>query len=260
MTGDKIKFSVVVPFYNEEDNVKILHKELISALKGHEYELVYVNDGSTDSTYSRLIKETEDLKPPHAKIINFTKNLGQSFAFKAGLDNTSFDTIVFIDGDLQNDPRDIPLLLEKFLEGYDLAQGIRARRKDPFFSKIVPSKIANLILRILCGSKFKDLGCSLKVFSKKITDRLFFYKGFHRLLPVYFSLKGAKVTEVKVNHRSRKSGKSKYGFSRTIEVLFEVIKINFFEKGSNNFIYITIGVGMTLVILSFLVGFNFIKY
>lgn len=233
------KFCVIIPVYNEEENISILHKELISVLKQYEYELIYVNDGSTDSTYFEIKKALESLIPPYAKIINLSNNLGQSFAFKAGLDNARFSIIIFMDGDLQNDPRDIPGLLDKINDGYDLIQGIRYKRKDDFFKKIFPSVIANFILRILCGSKFKDIGCSLKAFKKSVALDMVFQQGMHRMLPIYFYLKGKKTGEIRVNHRKRIYGKTKYGFSRTFEVLFEIIKINFFEKNSNSLLFVT---------------------
>jgi glycosyltransferase involved in cell wall biosynthesis len=162
-----IEFSVVVPFYNEEDNAGLLHARLLSALAGYRYELVYVNDGSTDATRAKLREALASAPTRYAKIISLPKNLGQSFAFKAGLDNSRFPVVAFMDGDLQNDPADIPRLLHKLNDGYDLVQGVRYRRQDPFFSKIIPSVAANVLLRVLCGSKFRDIGCSLKAFKKR---------------------------------------------------------------------------------------------
>jgi glycosyltransferase involved in cell wall biosynthesis len=240
MSAAETKFSLVIPFYNEEDNVGILHQEIISVLHDFEYELVYVNDGSNDNTRAKIKEETKKLPAPYAKIIDVPGNLGQSFAFKLGMDNARFPLVVFMDGDLQNDPRDIPVLVEKFNQGYDLVQGVRAKRKDPLFRKIVPSLAANLILRVFCGSKFRDIGCSLKIFKKSLAAEIIFQHGMHRVLPVYFCLKGAKVAEIRVGHRPRIHGKTKYGFYRTLEVIFEIIKINFFEKNSNRFIFFTV--------------------
>jgi len=239
LADNDTKFCIIIPVYNEEENISILHKEIISVLKDYEYELIYVNDGSTDSTYSEIKKALGNLIPPYAKIINLPNNLGQSFAFKVGLDNARFSVIIFMDGDLQNDPKDIPQLLAKIGEDYDLVQGIRAKRQDNFFKKILPSLIANFILRLLCDSKFKDIGCSLKAFKKPLALDMVFQQGMHRILPVYFYLKGKRVTEIKVNHRKRIYGKTKYGFSRAFEILFEIIKINFFEKNSNRFLFVT---------------------
>ncbi len=236
---DLMEFSVVIPFYNEEDAVGTLHRQLLLALERYRYELVYVNDGSTDATYARLRQALVDMPARYAKIINLPRNLGQSFAFKAGLDNSRFPVVVFMDGDLQNDPADIPQLLRTLNEGYDLVQGVRYRRQDPFFSKILPSLAANFLLRVLCGSTFRDIGCSLKAFKKDMALEMVFQQGMHRILPAYFYLNGAKVSEIKVNHHRRVYGKTKYGPSRILEVFFEIIKINFFEKNSNRFLFIS---------------------
>ncbi|HTY44406.1 MAG TPA: glycosyltransferase family 2 protein [Patescibacteria group bacterium] len=233
------ELSIVIPFYNEQDNVCFLHAQLLSAVAGYRYELVYVNDGSTDATYARLRQALASAPARYAKIINLPRNLGQSFAFKAGLDHSRFPVVVFMDGDLQNDPADIPRLLQKLDEGYDLVQGVRYRRQDPFFSKIFPSAVANVLLRFLCGSKFRDIGCSLKIFKKNLASRMVFQQGMHRILPLYFHLNGARVTEIRVAHRRRMYGKTKYGPSRILEVIFEIVKINFFEKNSNRFLFIS---------------------
>lgn len=233
-----IGFSLIVPFYNEQDNVKTLHQEIVTTLKGREYELIYVNDASTDKTYQEIKECMSRLdSSPYVKVINLPKNLGQSFAFKVGLDNARFEVVIFMDGDLQNDPRDIPHLLDKIKEGYDLVQGIRLNRKDAFLSRRLPSTVANFILRVVSGSKFHDIGCSLKAFKKRLVSDMVFQQGMHRMLPVYFTLKKAKVCELGVNHRRRRRGKTKYGFSRTLEVLFEIVKINFFERNSNTFLF-----------------------
>lgn len=236
---DGLSFSVVVPFYNEEENVRGLHQELILALEGYEYELIYVDDGSKDSTLLKLREALSNQPAPYSKLICMPKNLGQSFAFKAGLNNSRFPIVVFMDGDAQNDPLDIPRLLDKIKAGYDLVQGVRHKRKDGFFTRILPSFLANAILRVFCGSQFRDIGCSLKAFKKDLAAEMAFQQGMHRILPVYFCLSGAKVSQMHVNHRKRIHGKTKYGFSRTFEVLFEIIKINFFEKNSNRFLFAT---------------------
>jgi len=235
-----VEFSLIVPLCNEEESVAALHEEIVSVLGDREYELIYVNDGSTDATYAQIKKAVAfSDSAVRVKIISLSRNSGQSFAFKVGLDNSRFPLIVFMDGDLQSDPRDIMRLIDKIEEGYDLVQGIRVNRKDAFFNKILPSVAANFLLRTVCGSKFRDIGCSLKVFRKSFVVDMLFQQGMHRILPVYFDLKGARVCELKVNHRKREHGKTKYGFSRTFEVVFEIIKINFFEKNSNSFLFST---------------------
>jgi dolichol-phosphate mannosyltransferase len=219
-------FSIVVPFYNEEDNIGPLHKEITGFLKGHHYELIYVNDGSSDGTYAELQKASSEQGFADIKIINFPVRLGQSLALKAGLDKAVFDIIIFMDGDLQYDPRDIPRLLEGIGCGYDLAQGIRKVRNDPLLKRLC-SMAGNLALHIFCGNKFKDVGCSLKAFKKDFASGIAFHSGTHRLLPVYLYLNGCSVTEIEVNHRRRAGGKSKYGFLRIIEFLFQLWDLRF---------------------------------
>jgi len=219
-------------------------------------EIVYVNDGSTDNTYNEIIGAIESFKMPlTVKVLNIHDNTGQSFALRAGLANASHDVIVFMDGDLQNNPEDILTLLKKFLEGYDLVQGVRINRKDPVLAKKVPSKLANLLLSVICKSKFRDLGCSLKIFYKHDIDNFMFYRGFHRVLPIYHSFKGMKTAEVFVGHRKRVHGVTKYGFSRTFDILYEVVKVNFFENSSNFFIYASSAAGCMLILISFLLLF-----
>jgi glycosyltransferase involved in cell wall biosynthesis len=219
------RFSVIIPMYNEEENISFLHEELVAVLRGYEYELIYVNDGSSDLTYAKLKEETSKLSAPQTKIINLPNNLGQSLALKNGLDNAEYPIIVFMDGDFQIDPRDIPRLVAKINEGFDFVQGIREKRKDLFFSKIVPAITANFILWSVCGSKFKDIGCSLKAFRKELIADIVFQRGIHRILPLYLMLGGAKFTQIKVNHRKRVLGKSKYGMSRIFEFVIQVIRI-----------------------------------
>lgn len=247
--SDAYRFSLVVPLYNEADNVMLLHEEILRALHGYVYEIIYVNDGSADDTYARL-RHAVDAQHDHVpvKIISLAKNFGQSLAFKVALDAAASECIVAMDGDLQSDPHDIPRLLDMLEHGYDLVQGYRRNRHDPFFSKILPSKLANILLRRLCNSKFHDVGCTLKTFKKEIAQNMTFQQGMHRMLPVYFCLKGACVAELVVHHRSREYGISKYGFSRTFEVLFEIIKINFFERNSNGFIFLTFGVALCVLV------------
>jgi len=236
--------------------VLVLHKEIIESLCNLSCEVIYVNDGSTDNTYKELIKAVEFSKPPFVvKVLDVHDNYGQSLALKTGLIYASYDVVIFMDGDLQNNPQDIPTLLEKFLEGYDLVQGVRVHRKDPFLTKKMPSKLANVLLSLVCRSQFHDLGCSLKIFYKRNIDNFMFYRGFHRMLPIYYHLKGLKVAEVHVSHRKRIYGATKYGFLRTFDILFEVIKINFFENKSNSFVYLGCAIGAMLFFVSLILLF-----
>jgi len=219
------KFSVVIPLYNEEGGVHYLHKEIIDALVGYEYELIYVNDGSKDNTYYKLKDEINMLGIHNTKLVNIPNNSGQSFALGKGLEVAKYPVIVFMDGDLQMDPRDIPALVIKINNGFDFVQGARRKRNDPFFSKALPALTANFILRTICGSKFRDIGCPLKAFKKELVSDMVFWRGIHRVLPLYLMLKGAVFTEITVNHRKRSFGKTKYGMYRVFEVAVEIIRI-----------------------------------
>jgi len=197
--------SVVVPLFNEEDNIANLQHELAAALDGLDYELVLVDDGSSDSTVSRVEAG------PRVRLLCFEKNAGQSAAMHAGIHAATGDVVVTIDGDLQNDPKDIPALVKKLDEGFDMVCGYRAKRKDTLFKKI-QSRIANNVRRSFIGDGVRDTGCTLKAFRKECREALLPFNGMHRFMPALIANMGFKVTEVPVNHRPRTAGVSKYGF------------------------------------------------
>ncbi len=197
--------SVVVPLYNEEDNIANLQKELDEALAGLDYELVLVDDGSKDSTVARV------QQGPRVRLLCFEKNAGQSAAMHAGIHAALGDVIVTIDGDLQNDPKDIPALVKKLDEGFDLACGYRAKRKDTTFKRL-QSRIANKVRRSFIGDGVRDTGCTLKAMRRDCREALLPFNGMHRFIPALIASLGFKVTEMPVNHRPRIAGVSKYGF------------------------------------------------
>ncbi|WP_028323447.1 glycosyltransferase family 2 protein [Desulfatirhabdium butyrativorans] len=220
--------SVVLPVYNEEENIPILYRELCEALAPTKwaYEIIFVDDGSSDRSWEILsgIQYQDD----RVVAIRFRRNFGQTAALSAGFDHASGDVVVTLDADLQNDPKDIPLLVAKLQEGYDLVNGWRYERKDPFLSRKLPSRIANWIISTTTHVKLHDYGCTLKVFRKEIAANLRLYGEMHRFIPAIASGLGAAITEVRVNHRERKFGKSKYGISRTIRVVLDLITVKFF--------------------------------
>lgn len=219
--------SVVVCVYNEEDNVRPLVEQITTALQGFEFEIIYVDDGSTDNT----MKNLKAIDNSHLKIVEFRKNYGQSLALMAGIDYAEGDYIITMDGDLQNDPSDIPMMLKLAQEGdWDLVTGIRKKRQDGMFLRLIPSKIANFIIRQASGVKMKDYGCALKVFRKEIAKDLGLYGELHRFLPVLAILEGAKMTEVDVKHHARQFGESKYGLGRTFKVVSDLLLMLFFKK------------------------------
>ena len=220
-----MKISVVVPLMNEEDNVKYLIEEIEKALKDYDYELILVDDGSTDNTVEEIKKHMND----KTKLVILNRNYGQTSAMAAGIEVASGDIIVTIDGDLQNDPRDIPMMIEKLNEGYDVVAGIRAKRQDEPFRKFL-SKIANKIIRKVTGVNISDYGCTLKVFKKDVAKNLGLYGELHRFIPILASMYGAKITEVPVRHHERKYGQSKYGFNRTFKVISDLMYLVFMQR------------------------------
>ncbi|GIW47810.1 MAG: dolichol-phosphate mannosyltransferase [Deltaproteobacteria bacterium] len=219
--------SIVIPLYNEEKNVERLHSFLSEALGGinREAEIIFVDDGSTDRTFEILSRLK--MSDNRIKIIRFTRNFGQTAAISAGFDYAIGDVVITMDGDLQNDPKDIPLLLEKIEEGYDIVSGWRASRQDNFLSRKIPSQIANWLIGLITGVRLHDSGCSLKAYRADVVKNLKLYGDMHRFIPALASARGARITEVKVNHHPRKYGNSKYGLSRTIKVILDLITIKF---------------------------------
>ena len=227
MKGSKLDVSVVIPLLNEEENIPILYQELTQTLKNIDvgYELVFVDDGSSDSS----LKILEDLQQSDdcICIISLRKNFGQTAAMSAGFDKASGDIIIAMDADLQNDPADIPMLLEKIKEGSDMVTGWRFNRQDPFLSRRLPSKIANKIISYATGVHLHDYGCTLKAFRSDVIKNIKLYGEMHRFIPAIASAMGVSIAEVKVNHRARRFGTSKYGISRTLRVVLDLITVKF---------------------------------
>jgi len=251
-----VNISVVIPLLNEEENIPILYNELKEALEplGLMYELIFIDDGSTDS--SLAILEELQLHNRRICIISLRKNFGQTAAMSAGFDRAKGDIIVTMDADLQNDPADIPSLLEEINQGSDLVTGWRFERKDPFISRKLPSKIANKIISYATGVHIHDYGCTLKAFKADVIKSIKLYGEMHRFIPAIASAMGVSIKEVKVNHRSRQFGTSKYGISRTLRVILDLITVKFLLSygtrpihvfGTIGFVCGTIGVLMAFV-------------
>lgn len=219
--------SVVVPLLNEEKNIPILYDELTQTLQkiGLEYEILFIDDGSSDN--SLQILEELQLEDSRLCVISLRKNFGQTAAMTAGFDMANGDVIIAMDADLQNDPADIPTLLAKINEGADLVTGWRYNRQDPFFSRKLPSKIANRIISFATGVYLHDYGCTLKAFRHDVIKTIKLYGEMHRFIPAIASAMGVTIAEVKVNHRSRRFGTSKYGISRTLRVILDLITVKF---------------------------------
>lgn len=254
--------SVVIPIYNEEESVDKLYKALKENLEklSEDFEIIAVDDGSTDSTFLKLSKLAQEDK--RLKVIRFKKNYGQTAAMAAGFDTAKGDIVITIDADLQNDPSDIPLLLEKIKEGYDVVSGWRKDRKDAFLTRTLPSKIANYIISEVTGVYLHDYGCSLKAYKKDIVKSFNLYGDMHRFLPAIAKGLGAKITEVPVKHHPRLYGKSKYGISRTIRVILDIFLVKFLNDYINKPLYAFGAVGFSLFGIGFLLGLylSFIKF
>ncbi len=225
------KISVVIPVYNEEENIKELYKQIDRSLGNYKYtyEIIYINDGSTDLTW-KTIKELGK-NDSNVVGIDLAGNYGQSSALAAGIDHASGDYIVTMDGDLQNDPDDIPAMVDEMENNdWDLIAGVRANRKDGLISRKIPSRLANFIIRTITGVKFKDYGCTLKVFKSDLAKSLGLYGELHRFIPVLARLQGARITQMDVKHRSRIHGKSKYGINRFFKVMSDLLLMLFFKK------------------------------
>ncbi len=218
--------SIVIPLYNEEDNVELLTEKIHESLQGYHYEVIYVNDFSNDSTV-RVIKKMND---PIVHLIELKKNYGQSLALAAGIDYARGEYIITMDGDLQNDPSDIPEMLHWAVnEHFDLVTGIRQKRKDSWL-KTIPSKVANFLVRKVTSLDIKDNGCALKVFSKDIAKNLNIYGEMHRFITLLAFLEGAQIKQVPVKHHARHAGVSKYGLERVFKVIADMMLLLFIRK------------------------------
>jgi glycosyltransferase involved in cell wall biosynthesis len=221
------ELSIVIPLYNEAANVEPLYAELTAALAevGRTYEVIVVDDGSRDDSYARLRAVHE--RDPRWRIIRFRRNFGQTAGFSAGFTAARGAIVITSDADLQNDPRDIPVLLAKMDEGYDIVSGWRVNRKEPFLSRRLPSSLANRMISGATGVALHDYGCSLKAYRSEVVKSVRLYGELHRFIPALASWMGVTVAEVPVNDRARQFGKSKYGLGRTFRVLLDLITVRF---------------------------------
>jgi glycosyltransferase involved in cell wall biosynthesis len=248
-TGDGPEISVVIPVYNEEDNIHLLYQKLTEALNelGRTWEAIIVDDGSSDKSYEKLavIARADE----RIKLVRFVKNFGQTAALAAGIDHAKGDVIVPMDADLQNDPADVKRLLAKLDEGYDVVSGWRKDRKDELFLRLIPSWTANRIISAISGVRLHDYGCSLKAYRKEVIKDVRLYGEMHRFVPIYASWLGAKVAEIPVNHEARQFGQSKYGISRTFKVVLDLITVKFMATYLTKPIYVfgTAGLGSMLL-------------
>ena len=219
--------SIVIPIYNEEENIPVLHGRISQALEGEklDYELILVDDGSSDNSFSAL--KLLAAKDARVKVIRFRRNFGQTAAMAAGFDLAAGRVVVPMDGDLQNDPLDIPLLLARIDEGYDVVSGWRKDRKDTFINRRLPSILANSFISYLTGVHLHDYGCTLKAYRREVLEDVNLYGEMHRFVPALASQVGGRVTELPVRHHERLHGQSKYGISRTMKVILDLMTVKF---------------------------------
>ncbi len=247
-----MKLSLIIPVMNEEDNIKPLLTKVYEDLKEIDYEVILVDDGSMDATVSKIKEYAND----RTKTIVFNRNYGQTTAMAAGINEAEGELIATIDGDLQNDPSDIPMMIEKLeSEGWDVVAGRRANRQDGMFLRKIPSKIANYIIRKSTKVYLKDYGCTLKVFKKSIAKNLGLYGELHRFIPVLAKMQGAKIVEVDVKHHARLHGVSKYGIGRTFKVVSDLLLMLFMQKYRTKPIHLFGGLGVPMLLVGMVINF-----
>lgn len=242
------KISVVIPIYNEEENIEELYSKLKNSLSKYDYEIILVDDGSTDKSWE-IIKSIAK-NDPKVKGIKFSRNYGQTLAMYAGFQEAKGQIIITLDADLQNDPDDIENLLEEMRKGYDVVSGWRKNRRDPLITKIIPSTIANFLISLITGVKLRDYGCTLKAYRAEIIKKIRLYGEMHRFLPALCYFEGAKISELPVKHHKRKHGKSKYGLKRTFKVILDLFTVKFIGSYFLKPIYFFGGIGLILLFLS----------
>lgn len=249
--------SVVVPVFNEEENVAILHGEIAEALTDTDVEIIFVDDGSRDKTFARLQNiRTSDQR---VKVIRFNRNYGQSAALMAGIRHAKGDILVTLDGDLQNDPADIPMMIEKLEEGYDFVNGWRYNRKDTFFKKIF-SRFGFLLRKTIIGDVAHDSGCTLRVYRKKVTEDLELMGEMHRYISEMLRLKGYSFAEVKVNHRPRTFGKTKYNLKKLPKGFLDLLMVALWQKYRTRPLHLFGGLGLVALVIGFITGLYLVIY
>jgi glycosyltransferase involved in cell wall biosynthesis len=244
--------SVIVPVFNEAESLPKLLEALTAVLTGlpYPYEIILVNDGSTDSSLS--VMRSFGATHPGVKVVDFRRNYGQTAALMAGIDHATNDVVVMIDADLQNDPTDIPRLLAKLDEGYDVVSGWRKDRKDAQIRRNWISRVANKLISRVSGVRLNDYGCTLKAYRRSVVSGIRLYGEMHRFIPIYAQWQGARITELSVAHHAREFGKSKYGLERVFKVVLDLLVVVFLRRFFAKPIYLFGGCGIAAIILSFL--------
>jgi glycosyltransferase involved in cell wall biosynthesis len=254
-----VNLSIVIPVYNEVDSLPILHTTIQNAMASMPnlcWEAVLVDDGSSDGSMN-AIQSLARQDPEHVTAVILRRNFGQTAAIAAGIDHASGEVIVLLDADLQNDPADIPMMLEKIEQGYDVVSGWRINRQDTFVTRTLPSHVANWLISTVTGVHLHDYGCTLKAYRREVLTGFRLYGEMHRFIPAYAHSVGARMIEMPVHHHARKFGRTKYGLNRTIKVILDLFTVKFLLSYANKPIYLFGGAGL-LLILSSLLAFLFL--
>lgn len=251
-----MRLSIVIPVFNEEESLPLLFESLAASLDDLPYawQVVFVDDGSRDNSLALLEQHAADNKE-HVVVVAFRRNFGQTAAIAAGVDHADGEIIVLMDADMQNDPADIPMMLEKIDEGYDVVSGWRRRRQDTFITRTLPSKIANGLISRVTGVHLHDYGCTLKAYRREVLTNFRLYGEMHRFIPAYAGYVGAKIIEVPVNHHPRRYGQAKYGLERTLKVVLDLFTVKFLISYSHKPLYLFGGAGMFLGSISTVILF-----
>jgi glycosyltransferase involved in cell wall biosynthesis len=246
-----MKLSLVIPVYNEEQTLPVLVDAIYKALVVYdaEWEVIFVDDGSQDGSLA-VLRTLAQNDQQHLRVISFRRNFGQTAAIAAGVDHASGEVVVLLDADLQNDPADILMMVDKLNEGYDVVSGYRKNRKDTFITRTIPSRMANWLISQVTGVHLHDYGCTLKAYRMDVLQNVRLYGEMHRFIPVYAHAFGASITEVEVQHHARKFGKTKYGLERTFKVLLDLLTVKFLLSYASKPIYLFGGAGLGLILLS----------
>lgn len=242
--------SVIIPIYNESETVRPLYEKAAEVLEkiGQPWEIIFVNDGSHDGSEESL--DAVAAAEPRVKVLHFRRNFGQTAAMMAGFDHARGDVIIPMDGDYQNDPEDIPKMLAKLDEGYDVVSGWRRDRQDNAIKRNLPSIMANKLISFVSGVRLHDFGCSLKAYRRDVIDGVRLYGEMHRFLPIYTSWHGAKITEVVVSHFARRAGKSKYGLERVLKVILDLMVVKFLDRHAQKPMYVFGLIGFIMLAIS----------
>jgi glycosyltransferase involved in cell wall biosynthesis len=249
-----VNVSLVIPVFNEVESLPVLQQAIHAALDPQPeliWEIVYIDDGSKDGSL-QVLENLARNDPDHTRVVALRRNYGQTAAIAAGIDHSQGEVIVLLDADLQNDPGDIPMMLEKIHEGYDVVSGWRIKRQDTFITRTLPSRIANWLISTVTGVHLHDYGCTLKAYRREVLTGFRLYGEMHRFIPAYASSVGAQIIEVPVDHHPRKYGKTKYGLTRTVKVVLDLFTVKFLMSYANKPIYLFGGAGFLLIAASFI--------